>query len=67
MEELLWSRRIRAFRKLKGHTQASLANKMGIAVSILGQIERGTRTPDEDFLSQVTEALGISIKELESE
>ncbi|MDQ0300987.1 transcriptional regulator with XRE-family HTH domain [Salibacterium salarium] len=40
---------------------------MGIAVSILGQVERGTRIPDDVFLHQVTEALGISIQELESE
>ncbi|MFZ4454545.1 helix-turn-helix domain-containing protein [Salibacterium aidingense] len=67
MEEMLWARRIRAFRKLKGFTQVRLAKKMGIAVSILGQVERGTRIPDDAFLHEVTKALGISIKELHSD
>ncbi|MGY4691855.1 helix-turn-helix domain-containing protein [Salibacterium sp. K-3] len=67
MEELLWARRIRAFRKLKGFTQISLARKMGIAVSILGQVERGTRVPDETFLKKTADALGVSIKELQSD
>ncbi|SFQ19920.1 helix-turn-helix domain-containing protein [Salibacterium halotolerans] len=67
MEELLWARRIRAFRKLKGFTQISLAGKMGIAVSILGQVERGTRVPDEAFLQKTADALGVSMEELQSE
>ncbi|SDI95437.1 helix-turn-helix domain-containing protein [Alteribacillus bidgolensis] len=66
MEELLWASRIRAFRKLKGYTQESLADKMGVSVSIFGQVERGSRIPDDKFLENVVEALGITKEELHS-
>ena len=47
MEAEKWGRRIRAFRKLKGYTQEGFAKKLGISVSIIGEIERGNRMPTE--------------------
>lgn len=64
MEVDKWGRRIRAFRKLKGFTQESLAKVLNVSVSVLGEVERGNRTPDEDFVSRVAEALNISVEEL---
>ncbi|MFC5714485.1 helix-turn-helix domain-containing protein [Thalassorhabdus alkalitolerans] len=66
MEKQHWARRIRAYRKLKGYTQQSFANELGVSVSLLGDVERGTRIPDEEFIEKVTEALGISKHELQS-
>ncbi|WP_100400566.1 helix-turn-helix domain-containing protein [Bacillus sp. FJAT-44742] len=66
MEKQHWARRIRAYRKLKGYTQQSFANELGVSVSLLGDVERGTRIPDEEFIEKVTEALGISKNELQS-
>ncbi|MDQ0257890.1 transcriptional regulator with XRE-family HTH domain [Evansella vedderi] len=66
MEELIWGRRIRAFRKLKGFTQEDFAKRIGISVSVLGEIERGNRKPSEDLLKAVTETLQISLDELTS-
>ncbi|PYZ91576.1 transcriptional regulator [Salipaludibacillus keqinensis] len=66
MEELIWGRRIRAFRKLKGYTQEDLARSVGVSVSVLGEIERGTRKPGEDLLKRVTSALDVSLDELTS-
>ncbi|RIW29842.1 XRE family transcriptional regulator [Bacillus salacetis] len=65
METDKWGRRIRAFRKLKGLTQEGLAKKLGISVSVLGEIERGSRLPTEDFLKNVAEILGIQREDLE--
>ncbi|WP_409252503.1 helix-turn-helix domain-containing protein [Bacillus sp. SCS-153A] len=65
METDKWGRRIRAFRKLKGLTQEGLARKIGISVSVLGEIERGSRLPTEDFLEKVAEILGIPRADLE--
>ncbi len=45
METDKWGRRIRAFRKLKGFTQESLAKELSISVSVLGEVERGSRIP----------------------
>lgn len=64
MEKDKWGRRIRAFRKLKGITQQSLAKKIGISVSIMGEIERGNRQPTPQIINRIAEALGISVDEL---
>ncbi|MFO1441895.1 helix-turn-helix transcriptional regulator [Bacillus sp. Bva_UNVM-123] len=64
MEAEKWGRRIRAFRKLKGHTQEGFAKELGISVSILGEIERGNRMPDSDFIKQVADVLNITVGDL---
>ncbi|CAN7602359.1 helix-turn-helix domain-containing protein [Rossellomorea sp. LjRoot5] len=64
METDKWGRRIRAFRKLKGFTQESLAKELSISVSVLGEVERGSRIPKEDFLVNVAEVLNIPLNDL---
>lgn len=64
MEAEKWGRRIRAFRKLKGYTQESFARDIGISVSILGEVERGNRTPSEDLLNEVVKVLNVSMDDL---
>ena len=64
MESLNWGRRVRAFRKLKGYTQESFAKALGVSVSVLGEIERDTRTPDEELILRIATLLGVSIEEL---
>ncbi|UTR16681.1 helix-turn-helix domain-containing protein [Salipaludibacillus sp. LMS25] len=66
MEELIWGRRIRAFRKLKGFTQEEFAKMLGISVSVLGEVERGTREPGEDLLMRVIAVLNVTYDELTS-
>lgn len=66
MEEAIWGRRIRAFRKLKGHTQEQLASKLGISVSVLGEIERGSRQPSEQLIDQIANVLNIARDDLKS-
>ena len=65
MEAEKWGRRIRAFRKLKGFTQESFAKKLGISVSVLGEIERGNRIPTDDLIEQIAIVLNISKDELD--
>ncbi|MGA9226866.1 MAG: helix-turn-helix transcriptional regulator [Mesobacillus sp.] len=64
MEAEKWGRRIRAYRKLKGFTQESFAKELGISVSILGEIERGNRMPDDSLIVEIAEFLDVSIDEL---
>lgn len=64
METDKWGRRIRAFRKLKGYTQEELAKNLKVSVSILGEIERGSRLPTESFLNDVAGLLEIKVDEL---
>ena len=66
MEELIWGRRIRAFRKLKGFTQEDFAKRIEISVSVLGEIERGNRKPTEDLIGRVMTTLGVTVEDLTS-
>ena len=65
MEAEKWGRRIRAFRKLKGFTQETFAKKLGIPVSVLGDIERGNRMPTDRLIEQIVMVLHISKNELD--
>ncbi|WP_449538356.1 helix-turn-helix domain-containing protein [Ferdinandcohnia sp. Marseille-Q9671] len=64
MEAEKWGRRIRAFRKLKGYTQEGLAKDLGVSVSLVGEIERGTRVASKPFLQEVADILNIPLEEL---
>jgi transcriptional regulator with XRE-family HTH domain len=64
METELWGRKIRAFRKLKGYTQETLANELDISISIFGEIERGNRLPSEELLAEIADILNITVEEL---
>jgi transcriptional regulator with XRE-family HTH domain len=66
MEESIWGRRIRAFRKLKGYTQEQLATALGVSVSVLGEIERGNRVPSEDLINQISLVLKVAKEDLNS-
>ncbi|WP_017729471.1 helix-turn-helix domain-containing protein [Halalkalibacterium ligniniphilum] len=64
MEKDSVGRRIRAFRKLKGYTQESFARAVGISVSVLGEIERGNRIPNDYILGRALSVLNITTEEL---
>lgn len=57
-------RRIKAFRKLKGYTQVKLAKKLGLSLSLLGAIERGTRDISEEELTRIANFLQIDQSEI---
>jgi len=56
--------RIRSFRKLKGYTQQTLAEKMGVSLSFVGSLERGTRKPTEPVLRKIASILQVDYEEL---
>ncbi|TCZ74348.1 XRE family transcriptional regulator [Paenibacillus albiflavus] len=64
MDKNVIARRVRAFRKLKGHTQAELAEMIGVSMAVLGSIERGTRKPDMKILQRISAILHVGIEEL---
>ena len=64
MEEGRYSRRIRAFRKLKRIQQVELAKRIGISVTILGRIERGEKIPTSEQLQKIADELHIDVEEL---
>ncbi|MGC5328597.1 helix-turn-helix domain-containing protein [Brevibacillus sp. SYSU BS000544] len=56
--------RIRAFRKLKGYTQQSFAQEMGVSLAFVGSLERGTKAPTEPILRRVASTLQVDYEEL---
>ncbi|MET1250485.1 helix-turn-helix transcriptional regulator [Sporolactobacillus sp. STCC-11] len=64
MEKEQWGRKIRAFRKLKGYTQAELAKELGISLTFLGEIERESREPETELVRRICDKLSISLQEM---
>ncbi|WP_232699102.1 helix-turn-helix domain-containing protein [Brevibacillus daliensis] len=56
--------RIRAFRKLKGFTQQELADEMGVSLSFVGTLERGTKPSTEVVLRKIANTLQVDYEEL---
>lgn len=67
MQELDYTKmglRIRQVRKAKGWSQEALAKKVGIGMSFLGHIERGSRIMSMETFVGICEALGVGADEL---
>lgn len=67
MDYIALGRRVRQHRKEQRMTQVELAHKMGLSVSFLGHIERGTRKASLETLVSIANTLNISVDELLSE
>jgi transcriptional regulator with XRE-family HTH domain len=63
MSELL-GRRLRALRRLKRLTQHDLATAVGISVSMLSTIERGSKYPRVDLIRKFARVLEVPLEEL---
>lgn len=59
-----FGRRLRAYRKLKRLTQAELAEQLGVSIAIVGTLERGTRVPSRQIITEVAATLHVSEAEL---
>ncbi|WP_047980743.1 helix-turn-helix domain-containing protein [Ornithinibacillus contaminans] len=64
MERIRIGRRIKAFRKLKGFTQAEFAKVIGVSLNELGAVERGTRDISEAIIERTADTLNIEKQEL---
>lgn len=60
MEKTDLGKRLREARMQKGYTQQALANKAGIGLMYLGEIERGIKMPSLSVFIRIVEALDIS-------
>ena len=60
MEKTALGQRIRESRMEKGYTQQALANKAGIGLMYLGEIERGIKMPSLSVFIKIVDALAIS-------
>ena len=64
MDSDLFTRRLRAYRRLKQLTQQELAAAIGISVAIVGGMERGTRMPNDMTIKKLIAVLDVSRSEL---
>ncbi|GAA0425533.1 MAG: helix-turn-helix domain-containing protein [Bacillota bacterium] len=64
MDKKRIGRRIKAFRKLKGYTQIDFAKALGVPLSAIGGVERGSKELSEELLDKVAETLSVSKEEL---
>lgn len=63
----LWpiARRLKALREVAGMSQQTLAVSAGLSVSLVSQIERGSRVdPRMSTITALATALGVSLDEL---
>lgn len=60
MDRVALGKRIRESRNKLRFTQEVLAEKANIAVTYLGEIERGEKTPSLDVLISIAESLQVS-------
>ena len=58
--------RIRRYRKMKGLTQKSLAEKIGLAESAVRNYELGLRDPSQETLAALSDALGVPMSDRKS-
>ncbi|MFO6164258.1 helix-turn-helix domain-containing protein, partial [Pseudomonas aeruginosa] len=56
--------KIKYFRKTHNWTQSQLGEKVGLAKSTVANYEKGFRTPQQDKLFDIADALGISVSDL---
>ncbi len=67
MDYKMLGERIRRERITQKITQETLAEKAGISVSFLGQIERGERKPSLETVVNIANSLGITVDYLLSD
>lgn len=61
MDYVALGKRIRSERKVRKHTQEELSEMVGISLSFLGHIERGSRKASIETLIRIANTLNISI------
>ena len=59
-----FTKRLRAYRKLKHMTQQDFARELGVSVAIVGGWERGTREPTETQVEKIMGILQVTREEL---
>lgn len=60
MDRTAFGKRIKEARKKAKLTQDALSEKADIAVTYLGEIERGEKTPSLEVMINIANALGVS-------
>lgn len=62
MKEL--AHNLRKYRKLKGETQLSLANKVGVTKTTIAHIEQNIKDSSIKLLQNISDVLNIKVKDL---
>ena len=60
----IFSKRLRELREIAELTQAQLANELKVSRGAISYYEKGERTPDIEFLTDVSELFSVSLEYL---
>lgn len=63
-ERILLGKRVKYLRKQKNITQAQFAEKIGLSINYISQIETGIASPTFKTLSMLAKTLEVEIKDL---
>ena len=61
---VLFGRRLRALRRLRGFTQEELGERSDVSGKLVGQIERGTGNPTLEVIAGLADALSVDLAAL---
>ena len=61
---LLFGRRLRALRRLRGFTQEALGERSDVSGKLVGQIERGSGNPTLEVIAGLADALSVDLAAL---
>jgi len=61
---LLFGRRLRALRRLRGFTQEELGERSDVSGKLVGQIERGAGNPTLEVIAGLADALSVDLPAL---
>lgn len=64
MDYQLMGRQIRELRRQRGWTLQDLASQVGLSLSFMGHIERGTRKPSLETIVRLAQLFDVSIDSL---
>lgn len=59
-----FGKRLRKLRRNKDLTQEQLADKVGVSLNFIGQVERGENSPSFETMQKIAEVLEVDISEL---
>ncbi len=62
--KVAFGKRIRFLRRLRNHTQESLAERLGCSTEYVSHIERGVASPSFEMLAHLADVLRVDMSEL---
>ncbi|HZE87103.1 MAG TPA: helix-turn-helix transcriptional regulator [Methylomirabilota bacterium] len=63
-QNLKIAKHLKRYRKAKGMTQETLAEKVGVSLGWISRVERGVNAPNLTLLTKIARTLDVKVKDL---